>query len=194
MKKLNEILSNNLVSLRKKYNYKQSDIAEKLNYSDKTISKWETGEIIPSVENLMELCKMYDVTLDQITNEEIDTNMVQTKKDKSTTNKVMLALLSISTIWVFATVIFVYAQIIFNDWAWLVFIWSVPASFILAIIFNSLWGKKKLNYVFISFLLWTLITSFYLQFLQYNLIALYFIGAPAQVAILLWSGIKKRKA
>lgn len=184
-------IAENLVLLRKKYNYKQSDIAEKLNYSDKTISKWETGEIVPSVENLFELCKLYGVGIEQITSKLPQDKDIVIKKDYSARNKLLISLLSISAVWIMATIIFVYAKILFNYNLWTVFIWAVPASAILGIIFNSLWGKKKLNFVYISILLWSLIACFYLQFLQYNLIALFFIGIPAQVAILLWSGLKK---
>ena len=195
MKKLNDILSENLVFLRKHHGLKQSDIAEKLNYSDKTISKWETGEIIPSVENLIELCKLYDVTLDQITNK-IDFDSFENEKpakDYSRRNKLIISLLSISAVWVLATVVFAYALIISNFNAWTVFVWAVPISSVIAIIFNSLWGKIKMNYVYISILLWSFITCIYLQFVEYNLIALYFIGIPGQIAILLWSGLKNTK-
>ncbi len=191
MKELNETISTNLVALRKKCGYKQSDVAEKLNYSDKTISKWETGEIVPSVENLIELCKLYNITLDQITRPiKIEDEQIS-KNDKSKYSKRFIALLSISAIWIIATIFFVYTNILSNYLAWIVFVWAVPASCVVGIIFNSLWGNKRLNYIYISVLVWTLITSFYLQFLQYNLVPLYFIGVPAQIAIILWSKIKK---
>ena len=191
MEELNKIISNNLVLLRKMNNYKQKDVADKLNYSDKTISKWETGELVPSVENLIELCKLYNVTLDQITNPMQEEKIVIKRKDYSKQNQLIISLLSISAVWIMATIVFVYAQLLSNLSLWTVFIWSVPASCIVSIIFNTLWGKKKMNFVYISILLWSLITCFYLQFIQYNLIGLYFIAIPAQVAILLWSGLKK---
>ena len=195
MKELNKIISDNLVMLRKKLGLKQSDVADKLNYSDKTVSKWETGEIIPNIENLIELCKLYDVSLEQITRKMdiSEVENIEQKPDYTKRNKLIISLLSISAVWVLATVVFVYALIISDFNAWTVFVWAVPISFILAIIFNSLWGKKKLNYVFISILLWSLITCIYLQFVKYNLIALYFIGIPGQIAILLWSGLKSTK-
>ena len=191
MKELNQIISNNLVLLRKKSNMKQSDIAEKLNYSDKTISKWETGEIVPSVENLIELCKLYNVSLDAITKPLDDEIEIKPHKDYSGRNKLIISLLSVSAVWIMATIIFVYAKILSNVSLWTAFVWAVPASAILGIIFNALWGRKRYGFMCISILLWSLIACFYLQFLQYNLIALFFIGIPAQVAILLWSGLKK---
>ena len=190
MESLKNIVSNNLVLLRKKHNLKQSDVAQKLNYSDKTISKWENAEMLPSVENLLELCKLYNVSLDDITRPINENDIKQT--DKYRKSKLIIALLAISSVWIFATVFFVYAQIISNFIAWTIFVWSVPISMVLAIIFNSLWGNKRLNYVYISILMWSFIASIYLQFLQYNLLPLFFIGGPVQIAIFLWSKIKKK--
>jgi len=192
MEQIRYIIANNLVTLRKKYNLKQSEVAEKLNYSDKTISKWETGEIVPNVENLVELCKLYGVTLDQITTQNLNIDVDSSFVKKQNTNKLAISLLAVSAVWIIATIVFVYANLISHLSIWQVFVWAVPASMIIAIIFNSLWGKKKVNYIFISILVWSLIASIYLQFLQYNLIPLFFIGIPCQVAILLWSGIKKK--
>ena len=192
MEEIKKNIASNLVMLRKKFNYKQSDVATKLNYSDKTISKWETGEVLPSIENLVELCKLYGVTLEQITADNLEIEAQSLTNKKQNTNKLAISLLAISVLWIFATIIFVYANILFGEKLWRAFVWAVPASMVVAIIFNSLWGKKRANYVFISILVWSTIASFYLQFLKYNLIPLFFIGIPCQVAIILWSNIKKK--
>src|SRR5574344_189572 len=194
MEKINEIISKNLVLLRKKNNLKQSDVAEKLKYSYKTISKWETGEIVPSVENLISICSLYQITLNEITTplDEESLKPIVQKKDYSKQNKIIISLLSVSAVWIIATIYFVYAKVIFNYNAWRIFIWGVPISSIVGIIFSSLWGTKKLIYIMISILIWSLIASFYLQFLKYNLIPIFFIGIPMQIAVLLWSGLKRK--
>ena len=193
MENLNEILASNLTMLRKHNNLTQIEIAAQLQYSDKTISKWETGEIIPSLENLIKLCDIYNVTLDEITHP-ISQEKLVGKKHKSfeKQNKIIITLLAILTVWITATAIFVYGQIIANVSLWVIFIWAIPVSCIVTIVFNSLWGKRIYGFITISILLWSLITAFYLQFLSYNLFAMYFVGIPLQVAIFLWSGLKKR--
>ena len=193
MKDLNNTISKNLVMLRKKHNYKQADVAEKLNYSYKTISKWETGEIVPSLENLIELCKLYNVSLDKITEPMNEDEIEVNHKDYSKRNKLIISLLAVSAVWIMATIIFVYAQILSTTGMWIVFVWAVPLSMVVAIIFNSMWGKIKANYIYISILNWSLLAAVFLQFLQYNLLPLFFLGIPLQVAILLWSGIKKKR-
>ena len=184
-------IATNLAMLRKKYNYKQSDIAEKLNYSDKTISKWETGEVLPSVDNLIELCKLYNISLDQMVNP-MNGNDISFDAEKiEKRNKVIISLLAISAVWIIATIIYVYTQLIFELNMWTIFVWAVPTSMVLAIIFSAIWGRRKIKYIYISILMWSLIAAIYLQCLPYNLFPLFFIGAPLQIAILLWAGIKK---
>lgn len=190
MKQLNEVISNNLIFLRKKSGLKQSDVAKKLSYSDKTVSKWETGELLPSIANLMALCELYNVSLDEMT-KPINQQEYQGKIKKI--NKLMISLLAISAVWIMATIVFVYAQILSHVNLWTVFVWALPCSCIVGIVFNSLWGNRKMNYVIISVLIWSLITCFYLQFLQFNLVALYFLGVPVQISVILWSRIKTKR-
>ena len=55
MDNLNYIVSKNLSDLRKRNGLTQAELAEKLNYSDKAVSKWEKGESLPGVEVLYKL-------------------------------------------------------------------------------------------------------------------------------------------
>ena len=194
MEQLNEILATNLVALRKHKNLTQSELANKLQYSDKTISKWETGEIIPSLENLIKLCDIHGVTLDEITHPipEEKFSTAKPKKNFDRQNKIIITLLAILAVWITATSTFVYAQIIADVSLWILFIWAVPVSCIVTIVFNSLWGKRVFGFIMISCLVWSLITAIYLQFLSYNLFAMYFIGIPLQVSVFLWSGLKRK--
>lgn len=59
-------LNSKLINLRKIKGYTQSDIAEILNISRSTLSKYETGSLIPSVKNLKKLAKLYKVSLDYL--------------------------------------------------------------------------------------------------------------------------------
>lgn len=192
MDNINTIISNNLVLLRKKAKYTQVYVANTLKYSDKTISKWETGELVPSVENLMQLCELYNVTLDTITRP-INEDVYCKVNDYSKRNKLIISLLAIIAVWIIMTLVFVYAKIIADYDAWKAFLWAIPLSCVVGIIFNSLWGKNKYNFLLISFFVWSIIACIYLQYIQYNLIPIFFIGIPVQIAIILWSGLKRNK-
>ncbi len=63
--KLNEI-GDFLKSLRKSKGYTQANLAEMLNVSNKSVSKWETGSGLPEMQTLLELAKIYEVTVDEI--------------------------------------------------------------------------------------------------------------------------------
>lgn len=57
---------NNLKLLRKKYGYTQEQIAEKLGVSRQTIAKWERGECLPDIENIIALSDIYEITVDSL--------------------------------------------------------------------------------------------------------------------------------
>ena len=78
---LNEIISHNLIELRKQNKLTQMELAEKLNFSNKSISKWESGEAIPSVEVLQKLANLFGVTLDYFVN--ITHSEKEIKQDES---------------------------------------------------------------------------------------------------------------
>ena len=61
----------NLKSLRKAEGYNQQQLAEKLNISIKTVSHWETGYSQPSIEQLIQLADIFDITLDELTGRKI---------------------------------------------------------------------------------------------------------------------------
>lgn len=68
MKSFDEkILSKNLTTLRKKYNYTQQNIAEKLSYSFKSISMYETNSMNMPIDTLIKFCKLYNISSDHLT-------------------------------------------------------------------------------------------------------------------------------
>ena len=69
---LAEVIGKNITRLRKLANMTQLELAEKLNYSDKSISKWEQGNGIPDVRILIQLAELFGVTLDDLVHEHVD--------------------------------------------------------------------------------------------------------------------------
>ena len=60
------IISRYLKFLRKSHNYTQEDLAKKLDISRQAVSKWETGTTIPDLEVLLKISKLYNVTINDI--------------------------------------------------------------------------------------------------------------------------------
>lgn len=71
--------SEKLTALRKGRELTQEQLAEQLNVSRQSISKWESGQVVPDVEKIVELSKAFDVTLDYLLKpSEIDELSVKT--------------------------------------------------------------------------------------------------------------------
>lgn len=62
------MISRNLKSLRKKNQYTQEEIAEKINVSRQSVAKWENGESNPDIESCIKLANLYNVKLDDLVN------------------------------------------------------------------------------------------------------------------------------
>ena len=191
---INKIIGNNLLSLRKNKKLTQLELAEQFNYSDKTISKWENGESLPSIETLYELASFYGVTLNDLTAENITMPTAENRKtkDKLFPTKLIITLLAVSAVWLLATVVFVCLKIILDINFGFVFVWAVPVSFVVLLIFNSIWGKSQLLFPILTLLIWSTLVSIHLPLAQYNIWIIYILGIPLQVAVILWSFINRK--
>ena len=67
----------NLVSLRKLHDLSQEELAEKLQVSRQTLSKYETGESLPDIEKCRCLAEIFDVTLDDLVNHDTAATSLQ---------------------------------------------------------------------------------------------------------------------
>ena len=70
-------LGNNLFQARKKAGLSQESVAEKLGVSRQTISKWETDETIPDIYQTKKLAKLYNLTLDELIDFDIDIKEIE---------------------------------------------------------------------------------------------------------------------
>ena len=194
MENLKELVRENLIKLRKANKFTQLELAQQIGYSDKAVSRWETGEVTPDIETLNSLSELYGVPLTAFF-EKLDKNSAKKKRFKNLQigNKMAIALLSIVCIWAIATVIFATILSSGNGRAWMSFVWALPVSFVVAIVFNALWGRRGWTFVFVSLLVWSLILSVYLQLLSYNMFLLFIVGVPLQVCVILSSCIHSKK-
>ncbi|MBE6608372.1 MAG: helix-turn-helix transcriptional regulator [Ruminococcaceae bacterium] len=192
---IQEILITNLISLRKSKSLTQIELGERINYSDKTISKWENGDSCPNIEAVYKLAKFYDVSIDDLLSEDFQLDKKIVAEKQRNYSKLIISLLAVMTVWVIATIIFVALSLLEIAHAWMIFIIAIPASAIVALVFNSIWGNTRFNYLIISILLWTLLTTVFLSALKYMevLWVIFLIGIPIQIAIILWSQLKRKK-
>ena len=186
-----QLLADNLVFYRKNAKLTQLEIAEKFNYSDKAVSKWERGESTPDVFVLREIASFYGITLN-------DFFKSKPKKFHPSIQKkhFIIMCLSILLVWLVATVFFVLFSLVLkglswnSDNIWLAYIVAIPVSSILGIIFSSLWFKKYHVLFFVTLLLWTATLAVYLPLELYtslpDLWLLFMIPIPLQIMWILW--------
>lgn len=181
-----KIVAENLTHYRKNMGLTQLQLAEKINYSDKAISKWERAESLPDVFILYKLATFFGVSLN-------DFLTIGRKPRQSLTIKarILISLLSAGVVWLVATVIFVLANlidptIVFD--MWLVFIYAIPASSIVLLVFSLLWGNNRLSFGFVTSLAVGLTLSIYLSLYQmYPHIWYIFISlVPIEVLAMFW--------
>ena len=195
MENLEQIVAQNLTDLRKAQKWTQAELAEKLNYSDKSVSKWERGDALPDLKVLQQMADLFGVTLDFFVTENAASEREKFEAPKSENGfRIGVELLAVCVVWLGAVTGFIfgttYAQMR-DPWLWL--IWAVPASAFVLTYFNLRWKFRICAIVFESILCWTLLASVFLQLLhyQFNLWQVFLIGVPTQAAILLWAQIRK---
>ena len=192
MDNISKIVAENLISLRKKHNLTQMDLAKKLQYSDNTISRWEHAEITPSIETLQKIAELYEVPIEFLLKKNINENLK--KEDRlEKINKLSTMLLMVSVVWFVAVIVFIYGKIFFDKNMWQLFIWSIPISCLILLPFNDVWGKYVYKFTIFSVFTWTLILSIFLQWYQYQLWLIFFAGIPVQCSLVIWSFIKPKK-
>lgn len=191
MDDLKKVVAGNIIKLRTLMNLTQAQLGEKLNYSDKSISKWERGESVPDVFVLKTIADMAGVTVDYIITPHDPDEEVQVEAKTPRYSRRFITLTVLAGIWALAVLVFVVLWLcgIFN---WLVFIYAIPVSLITLLVLNSVWGDRRWNLYIISGLVWGIICSVYLTAIKFNWWQLFLLGIPAQIIIIFAFSIRRR--
>lgn len=194
MEDLKPVIAKNITTLRQTRKMTQIDLAEKLNYSDKAVSKWERGESVPDIMVLKTISDLFGVTVDYLLEEEHRPQQMELSDYPpvpSFRNHTIITLLSELIVCFLATVGFVVVDMVNPAFRakWLPFIYGLPVAMIVWLVFNSIWFNTRRNYLIISFLMWSLLLAVVLTVLVFggNAWQLLFLGLPGQAAILIWS-------
>lgn len=186
--KLRQYFANNLAHYRKALGLTQIELAEKLNYSDKSISKWERGDGLPDLAVTAQLAEIFGLTVNDLIAEK------PRRKLMTTRNKIIITLLSMGIAWLVATVLFFICEIVFPDikvW-WLFYIYAIPISAIVGIVFSCIWWKKIHLLASISTLIWSIALCVMLTVPIPKIYLIFIVAAVLQILTLLWFLIKKQ--
>ncbi len=201
MEQIKYTISKNITALRLAKGITQIELAEMLNYSDKAISKWERGESIPDITVLYRISEIFGVTLDYLVHphKEVDDSGIKLHDATRKRNHIVITCMSVLLVWLIATIAFALFDMMPMETQALhslAFMYSIPISAVVWLIFNSIWFNRKINYLIISLIMWSILGSLYLSFLAFmhsNFWIIFTLGVPGQIIILLWSGIKYPK-
>jgi len=193
---LEQIVANNLTELRKEKKWTQAELAEKINYSDKSVSKWERGEALPDLKVLMQMADLFGVSLEYFVTED-----AASEKERFTVSKggaasrIIVALLAACIVWLIAVAVFVSFSIK-ATYLWMVFIWAIPASTWIMMMMFQHWNFRITALVFRSVFCWTFLAAAYLQLLVsrgLNTWMIFLVGIPLQAVLILWTSLRPSK-
>lgn len=191
-----EIIGKNIALCRKKLGLTQLEFSERLNYSDKAVSKWECGESVPDIILLKQIADMSGVSLDYFLEEEHNSDKKTIDSKHDTYAHLIISLLSVAFIWLIATMIYAIIKMSIDMTIIEIFVYTVPITCIVLLVFNSIWGKSWMNYIIISALIWSILVCIYNLLYSLNISnvwLIYVLGAPAEVIVILWSFLHLRK-
>ena len=197
--KLKRQIGLNIASYRKRNGLTQAGLAERLNYSDKAVSKWERGESVPDVMTMVQLAEQFAITVNDLlvdpdalpgnpNNLEQAMARVTEKTLKRKANKHIILWLCSLLVWFVALFLYVMVSSFDIPYSWLAFLYATPANAIVLLSMRSAWHDFRWNRAYISIIMWGFLTSFHITLLimNFNMWKLYLLGIPGQIAIGLW--------
>lgn len=198
--KLKKQIGANIAAYRKRLGWTQAGLAEKLNYSDKAVSKWERGESVPDVLILCQLAELYQISMNDLvvdpnalpdnpgTVERVMGKAVEKTLKHKADKRIILALSSL-LVWFVALLIFVLLSSFDIPKTWMAFVFAIPANAIVLLSLRSAWHDFRWNQILISAIVWGGILSVYMilmVYFQINMWKLFLLGIPGQIAVFLW--------
>ena len=194
----------NIARLRRERGMTQAELAERISYSDKAVSKWERSESLPDVLTLMTLAEVLGTDLNTLTGlpaapvaepapapqpETVPEPRKPVKKKRYTADRRVIQQLSSILVWVVALFLYMVLEAFEVPHLWLLFVLAVPANAIVLLSLRSAWKIYGWNRVLISIIMWGTLLFFYLMLLTtlgVNVWKILPVGLLGQAAIILW--------
>lgn len=201
--KIKKQIGANIASYRKRSSMTQAGLADKLNYSDKAVSKWERGESVPDVVTLVELSKLFGVAVDDLV---VDPNELPEnpgkiervmeraveKTLKRKADKPAILKLSSLVVWFVALALVVLMSLFDIENTWMAFVYAIPADAIVQLCLRCAWKDFRWNRFLISVIMWGGLLSIFVTILTFvdvslwtRLWRIFLLGIPGQFTILL---------
>lgn len=204
-------IASNISTYRKRAGMTQAELAQKLNYSDKAVSKWERAESLPDVMTLVLLAEALNVSTDQLVCPQDESAGGETenkteapaepgkkhpkKKEKKppcatlSSKRKIIGALSSTLVWFLALLTFQILSDAHVPMSWIGFVIAIPVNAIVLLSLLSAWRYYRRNQLLISVIMWGCILSlFTILWVSAGrcFFKLFLLGLPGQLAICLW--------
>lgn len=199
-------IGTNIARLRKHKRMTQAELAERLNYSDKAVSKWERAESMPDVLTLMLLAQQFDTDVNELLSDPNESgtaadapqakekqkreiNLPSPSQMLRTADKGLIQKLASALVWVVALFIWLVLDTFKIQYGWMVFIAAVMANAIVLLSLRAAWKLYGINRILVSIIMWTALVFLYLLLListGVHVWRIFPMGLLGQAAILFW--------
>ena len=194
LSELKLISASNIIKLRTEAGLTQAELGEKLNYSDKTISKWERGEAIPDAYVLTQMAEIFGVTVDYLlsSHDAWESPEPQAARQEEAGYSVnMIIAISVLGVWTMALTIFVLLWL-FDIILWETFIVALPVSILTYMVLICVFRRRQhLQFVIAAFVLSMFILLYFTLPMQKPW-QLFLIAIPAEIIVFLSCNIRHR--
>lgn len=191
MEDLKLIVAANISRLRKDAGMTQSELAEKINYSDKSVSKWERAEALPDLSVSKQIAELFGVSVDFLLSSHDEWNVTPPNPPRSYNSDIItsIALIGIMAVALLLFLIFYFIGIC----VWEIFVYGIGASLITLLVLNNSWQKTRFNLAIVSLIVVWAFVMVYIHLLPLNLWPLVFLLILAEVIVILSFKVKQRR-
>ena len=191
-----QALAENLTKNRRDKGLTQAEVGAQINYSDKSVSKWERGDGVPDLSALMQLSELYDTTPDALlgcVREEPEA--LPEKKTGRIVDHTLFLLSMVSGIWLLAVIAFCVLRFAWPsmEHGWLAFIYALPMTFASLGASFLVWRTYPWAFGALSAAVWTLCLSLQLTLPTENSGMFYVFGGVLQLMAMLVVAIVTRE-
>ena len=189
MEELKVIFASNLIRLRTEAGLTQVELAEKLNYSDKSVSKWERGDALPDVLVVKHIAEIFGVTVDFLLTTHDQWQPNPPKEQISTGTITAIVMMGIVTVAVMLFVIFWLMDKLY----WVILVAAIPALLVTLLVLNNVWKRRRWNMLIVSLLVVSVLLLLYMVMAPHHPWQLFLLAVPAVVIVWLSFRIRSKR-
>ena len=192
---LKQNIAANISECRRRAGLTQAGLSEKINYSDKSVSKWERGEGVPDAQTLVALAELFGVTVNDLVYAAGDAAAPERREPdvpperELTQRHLLITFFAVALVWFAAGMTVCLLKLLLPSvptiWCWRTLLYALPASFAVWFVFSMLWWPIDWQPLCLSGFVWTAAAAIYFTFPLPGIWLVAPVAATVQVLILL---------